>query len=415
MSRTKRLVAWVGLGALCVAAYVGIQDRRAVPEIGTADGPLTLSGTPLERGRYLAAAADCTACHSVPGGVEFAGGVAFTLPFGTLYSSNLTPDVATGIGAWTDEEFVTAVRTGRGRGGKHLYPAHPYTSYAGMARNDVLAIKAYLDSLPATASTVPANRLPFPLSQRGWLAIWNAAYRPSTVGYSADAAHDPAWNRGAYLANALGHCGECHTPRNPAYALQRNAALSGAVTGGWNAYDITAQGLAQWSAADLDAYLANGRAPHHGIAAGPMQAVVAFDTGRLAASDRADLVHYLRGGRAESGTVPATLPASVAEPGTLGAQLYAGACRGCHGDTDSVSAAGSLAGASSARDPHGTNLLRLLALGSGHGSDPRQGMPAYGAAYSDAERAALANYVLAQWGGRTPALTARDAQRAALP
>ena len=416
MSRLKLVLALIGLGVLVFVGYAQLQDRRTPLEQGPAEGPLHLTGTPVERGRYLAAAADCTACHTVPGEADMAGGVAFTLPFGTIYSSNLTPDPDTGIGGWSDDEFVTAVRSGIGRHGKHLYPAHPYTSYAGMVRNDVLAIKAYLDSLPAAHRDVPANAVYFPLSQRGLLTLWNAVYRPATVGFAADAAHDATWNQGAYLANALGHCGECHTPRTMAYGLRQGAALSGAVTSGWKAYDITAEGLAQWSADDLERYLAIGTAPRHGLAAGPMKAVVAFDTGLLTPSDRAALVQYLLAGRRDAAAGALPLPTSVATPDSLGAHLYAGACAGCHSETPTVSAAvGSLVGASSVRDPKGTNVLRLLAMGSGHGVDPRGGMPAYGTAYSDAERAALANYVLAQWGGVTPALTPRDAQQAAIP
>jgi mono/diheme cytochrome c family protein len=392
--------------------YAHYRQGGALVDHGVTDGPLTLSGTAIERGQYLAAAADCTACHTMPGGDAYAGGVAFELPFGTLYSSNLTPDAQTGIGGWSDDEFVNAVRAGIGRGGRHLYPAHPYTTYSGMARNDVLAIKAYLDSLSPVQHAVPNPTLTFPYSQRGLMTLWNAFFQPD-VGYQPDAAHDARWNRGAYLANALGHCGECHTPRNVAYALKRGQALSGAITRGWKAYDITATGLAHWSAADLDRYLATGHATGHGSTVGPMKEVVLYSTAQLTPDDRAALVEYLLAGR--SGEVAAQpAPQSVANAQSLGASLYAGACAGCHALTPSPVAASfaDLTGASTVRDPAGTNLLKLLAEGSPHGEGVGLAMPAFGEGYSAAERAALANYVLAQWGGLPPALTAKDAQAA---
>ena len=349
------------------------------------------------------------------GSLEFAGGVAFTLPFGTIYSSNLTADADTGLGGWTDEDFVAAVRSGIARGGRHLYPAHPYTTYAGMARNDVLAIKAYLDGLPAVKHAVPASELSFPYSQRGLLPLWNAFYQPP-VGFKSDPGHDGNWNRGAYLANALGHCGECHTPRNFAYALRSEQALSGATTRGWKAYDITSTGLAGWTLEALDAYLATGHAPGHGTTAGPMKEVVAFDTAQLTADDRRALVQYLLGSH-QAPAAPAVPIKSVADPASLGANLYAGTCAGCHAlDAGTAAAApGDLRGASSVRDPSGTNVLRLIAEGSPHGSDAGAAMPAFARAYSTAERAALANFVLAQWGGLTPKLTPNDAEAASRP
>jgi mono/diheme cytochrome c family protein len=350
----------------------------------------------------------------MPGGDEYAGGVAFSLPFGTIYSSNITSDPDTGLGRWTDDEFVDAVRAGIAKGDRHLYPAHPYTTYAGMARNDVLAIKAYLGSLPPVKNVVPANELSFPYSQRSLLPLWNALYLPS-VGFKADPAHDDVWNRGAYLANALGHCGECHTPRNVAYALKSGEPLSGAVTRGWKAYNLTSAGLASWTADALEAYLATGRAPNHGLAAGPMKAVVTFDTAQLTVEDRRALARYLLG--EQTGATPAPVVRAVADPTSIGATLYAGACAGCHAlDSHAAGAdSASLAGASTVLDPNGTNVLRVLWEGSEHGGDAALAMPAFARGYSDAERAALANYVLAQWGGLKPKLTVNDVRAASRP
>ena len=283
-----------------------------------------------------------------------------------------------------------------------------------MARNDVLAIKAYLDALPAVKHAVPPSELSFPYSQRNLLPVWNAFYQPE-VGFKPDPARDETWNRGAYLANALGHCGECHTPRNFAYSPRSSQALAGAILRGWKAYDITPAGLAGWTSDALEAYLATGHAADHGLAAGPMKEVVAFDTGQLTPEDRRALVQYLLGARQAPPVASAAIK-SVADPASTGANLYAGACAGCHAlEAQAATASRDLRGASSVRDPSGTNVLRLLAEGSPHGGDPGVAMPAFARAYSAAERAALGNYVLAQWGGLTPKLTANDAEAAARP
>ncbi len=388
---------------------------------GSLSGPLHVAGTSVEQGRYLAVAADCVACHSVAGRADYAGGLAFRLPFGILYSSNLTPDLDAGIGAWSDDEFLRAVRSGVGRGGRHLYPAHPYATYAAMARNDVLAIRAYLASLPPDPNKVPASQLRFPFSQRGLLPLWNALFL-SAQHFQPDASHDDAWNRGSYLATALGHCGECHTPRNVAYALQSRRALTGALTRGWKAYDITAgaSGIGLWTETALDEYLASGHATGHGVASGPMKEVVVRSTSQLTAEDRKALIAYLINGRPASGSSlsseVATVAPAIPPSGGLGAALFAGTCSGCH-SVDPKATLGGYAdfeGARTVRDPQGTNLLKLLSDGSSHGVDGTMGMPGFGREYSDTERAALANYVLLRWGHLRPSLTPNDAGRAAV-
>lgn len=401
------------------ALYAWHFEKRGAADYGPQQGPLLLTGTLIERGRYLATAADCLDCHTAPGGAPFAGGVAFHLPFGTLYSSNLTPDRQTGIGGWTDGEFVRAVRTGVAPGGRHLYPAFPYTAYAGMARDDVLAIKAYLFSLRPVHEKWPKDTVRFPFSQRWGLMFWNALFLHER-GFRADPRHSVIWNRGRYLATALGHCGECHTPRNALYALRQESALTGAISQGWKAYDITSTpgGIGHWSAAALTEYLKNGYAPGHGAAAGPMAEVVAYSTSRLTGSDRVALVTYLLSkprNQIPAFKAAAPYPAGVApEQGSLGAELYAGACAGCHSLQPDAIEVGclNLSDSRDARDPQGINLLRLLAEGSPASGPGGLSMPAFGAAYSDTERAAIANFVLAHWGGVASSLTPEDAGRA---
>jgi mono/diheme cytochrome c family protein len=167
----------------------------------------------IEHGRYMASAADCTACHTAPGGRPFTGGGALETPFGTLLAPNITPDIATGIGGWTEDQFVNAVQNGIGHGGIHLYPAMPYTYYTKMTREDVIAIRAYLDTVEPVRNLVQANQLPFPFNQREAMVGWNALY--FTPGeFKPDPGKTAEWNRGSYLVEGVEHCGLCHTPKN---------------------------------------------------------------------------------------------------------------------------------------------------------------------------------------------------------
>src|SRR5262245_2041871 len=231
----------------------------------------------VARGEYLTRAADCEACHSAPGGKPYAGGLPFTLPMiGTIYSTNITPDQETGIGAWSDEEFLKALHQGIGRKANHLYPAFPYASYALMTDNDVLAIKAYLLTLKPVKYTPPPNDISFPFNQRYLMMFWNALFKPAhRFQPNADKAAD--WNRGAYLVEALGHCVDCHTPRNILFGLSNKRKFAGAMIQGWKAYNITPDhewGIGSWSDEQLQSYLSAGHAQGRGSAGGPMSEVV---------------------------------------------------------------------------------------------------------------------------------------------
>src|SRR5271165_3842600 len=274
------LIVVVALAVIGAAVYAML--NRADADAGAGAAP-EIAGAPaaaavLARGEYLTRAADCIACHTpAHSDKPFAGGVAFRLPVGTLYSTNITADAATGIGSWSDDEFVRAVREGVRRDGRHLYPAHPYTSYTQLSRSDVLAIKAYLFSLPAIREANRPNALRFPFDQRWAIGVWNAAFFKSQR-FAADPAKSAQWNSGAYLATALGHCGECHTPRNAGFGLERSQTLAGQEMLGWRAYNITsdpAYGIGSWSDADILEYLTTGHADRRGSAAGPMGEAVA--------------------------------------------------------------------------------------------------------------------------------------------
>ena len=228
----------------------------------------------------------------LPGGAPFAGGLPFVLPFGTLYSTNITPDPETGIGHYTDANFLRALRQGIRADGTHLYPAMPYASYTYMTDGDALAIKAYLLSLNPTKTHVPGNELAFPFNQRWLMAIWSLLFNPDRR-FEPNPAQSPDWNRGAYLVEAMAHCGECHTPRNLFQALDNRRKFAGATQAGWRAYNITADrnsGVGAFSDPDLSAYLATGHADGHGTAAGPMGEAVDKSLSQLAPSDIAAMV-----------------------------------------------------------------------------------------------------------------------------
>jgi mono/diheme cytochrome c family protein len=377
---------------------------------GTARPALAQPGGDLvARGKYLAAAADCAACHTGPGGT-LVGGRPFRSPFGTLYSSNITPDKTVGVGDYTDDEWVSALREGVGRGGKHLYPAMPYSNYTQMSREDALAIKAYIMTLPASDTAPPANNLRFPFNIRFLMVFWNYLYNPDHR-FAPDAAHDAAWNRGAYLAEALGHCQQCHTPRNFLQGLQTTKAYAGAVQQGWMAYNITSDtksGVGDWSEDQLATYLSSGHADNHGVASGPMAEAVSYSLRYLTPEDAKALAHYVKAIPAISTNVPPA-PTHVAED-MLGAHIFEGACASCHrlngSGTESVMAA--LAGAHSVSDPSATNLVQIV-LGGGKIATPQGDlvMPAFGAGYTDTEVAAVANYTIAHFGQQDGHATAQ--------
>jgi mono/diheme cytochrome c family protein len=362
----------------------------------------------VARGLYLARAADCAGCHTAPEGKPYAGGVPFKLSFGTLYSTNITPEIETGIGSWTDDDFLRAVRSGVGRGGKHLYPAFPYTSYTGLSRDDVLAIKAYLFSLPAVRAAVPANKLSFPFDQRWGITFWNAIYFRNSR-FHPQSERTLQWNRGAYLASALGHCGECHTPRNALYGIDHSRELGGAITQGWKAYDISskpADGIGRWTNEQVVEYLSTGHEGDHGWAAGPMAEVVSNSLQYLSRADLTALVTYLRGDSppaepAASSKLPPSATGSVESASNgLGANLYSGACMGCHplNASGAPSYAGVLGGAD-VRDPSARNITQILLSGSMlQVGGATMSMPAFAPAYSDTEIAAIDRYVVAKFG-----------------
>ena len=295
---TFGFVGWIVVGP-GPTDFAG-RDRVALSDYKLADptgAPASLRNASLiDRGRYLIRAADCEACHTAIGGQPFAGGRAFVLPFGTMYSTNITPDRDTGIGQYTDADFLAAVHRGVRRDGAPLYPAMPFPSYTYLTDADTLAIKAYLFSLaPISAPAIP-NTFAFPFNQRWGMGVWAIMFNANRR-FEPHANQSAEWNRGAYLVEALAHCGECHTPRNLFQALDNRSKFAGAVTGGWRAYNITGDqtsGVGDWTEQALAHYLATGHAEGRGTAAGPMGEAVDLSLVHLTSEDIAAMVAYLR-------------------------------------------------------------------------------------------------------------------------
>ena len=440
-------------GISVVTVVVGLIGLLVLGWYGTRPGPMAFAagktvsldaysghptGVPADfrptelvaRGRYLTEAADCEACHTVKDGKPFAGGLAFKTPFGTLYSPNITPDKQTGIGAWSDAEFLSAVHEGIGRAGKRLYPAFPYEAYTYLTDEDVLAIKAYLLTLAPVTSVPPQNELSFPFNQRWLMTFWSGLFNPNQR-FKPIADQSPEWNRGAYLSEALGHCGECHTPRNLLEALDNKSKFAGGVVDGWRAYNITgdsASGIGAWSEPELTQYLSTGHAKGRGTASGPMAEAVDLSLDKLTAGDIGAIVAYVR-------SVPAIstpdLPAPKSAPAAAdpkqgvagnvdpyGKQIFEGACASCHSWTgvSLLASRATLTGSRAVNDPTATNVAQIVLSGSqGRPSNSALAMPAFAAAYNDREIAAVANYVTARFGTKASTITAEDVRKLRVP
>ena len=408
-------LAFAGGSTVALADYKGGAVAGVPPTLANADL--------VERGAYLTHAADCQACHTAPGGAPFAGGFAFVLPFGTIFSTNVTPDKQTGIGDYTDAQFLAAVRQGIRADGEKLYPAMPYASYTYMTDDDALAIKAYLFTLAPVHAPAKKDELSWPFNQRSLLALWNVTFN-GDERFRPNVGQSQQWNRGAYLAEAMGHCGECHTPRNVAFALDNHRKFAGAITAGWRAYNVTSDkdsGIGDWSDEDVYLYLSTGHANGHGGAAGPMGEATDDSLSYLVPDDAHDLVTYLRSIPAQSSDLPRTVttpaPASYKQGLTAdadysrGEKIFAGACASCHDWTgvSPVTGYATLTGVRAVNDPSATNVAQAVV--NGVNRDTAAGkifMPAFGEGYSDDDIAAVANYVTARFGALGAHLTGKD-------
>jgi len=378
----------------------------------------TFAPAAIARGAQLAALGDCISCHTTAGGAPFAGGRAVQTPFGAVYASNITPDPKTGIGRWSEAAFRRAMRQGVDRGGHQLYPAFPYDHFTLVSDADDADLYAYLMTREAVQATEPPNDLAFPLGFRFLIAGWKLLFF-HPAGFQPDSTQSAAWNRGAYLAQGLGHCGACHTPRNLLGAEKSGQALAGGDAQGWHAYALNAASPAPepWTADTLYAYLRHGWQARHGDALGPMSEV----TGDLASGPDDDLravatyVASLTGKQHGQ-----SAPNAATADGGAGEALYRGACASCHEGSRGAPFSGiELALSSALHAPDPTNLADVVVGGIPAAGEQRAPiMPGFGAVLSDQQIADLLTYVRARFG-RLPAWSdvpaAVQAARDAIP
>ncbi len=376
----------------------------------------------IEHGRYLTIVGDCAACHTLPGsGHDLAGGRAIETPFGNLIAPNITPDPETGIGAWTDQEFVDAMTKGTGRNGTHLYPAMPYTYYTKVTLDDVLAIRAYLDTLPAVRNPVKADQLPFPLNIRESMIVWNTLF--FTPGeFQPNGNKSAEWNRGAYLAEGLGHCGLCHTPKNVLGGDKTSNRLRGYALQGWFASDITdnsRRGLGAWSVDEIASYLKNGHG-RNTTGTGLMAETISASTSHMSDADLKAIAIYLKdpADRSPSGNQNPLPVASDQAIMKSGGQIYADECSGCHGADGKGSASlfPALKSLTIVQQVDPTSLMHVVLRGARGVATEKAplgaGMPEFGWLLTDDQVAAVLTYIRNSWGNAAPAVSASDVRAA---
>ncbi|WP_448190695.1 c-type cytochrome [Azospirillum sp. sgz301742] len=279
------------------AVLLILSASLTVPVSASAADPA--STDPVQRGEYVFAAAGCHGCHTDEkgGGAPLAGGRPLKTPFGTFYSPNITPDPTHGIGRWSDADFARALRTGHGKEGEPLFPAFPYTSYTRMSDRDIADLKAYLFSRPANPAANKPHDLSPPFGWRFLLPVWQALYLEEGA-LKDDPAKPPEWNRGRYIVEALGHCGECHSPRNWMGGIDGSRALAGNPKGpdGDKVPSLRPdpKTLGTWSVGDVETVLETGMLPDGDVVGGAMGEVVRNSTSKLTAADRHAVAVYLK-------------------------------------------------------------------------------------------------------------------------
>lgn len=425
--RLAKGTAVAALAAVVVFASTALGAAREPAARADAASPASFDPALVATGASLAAVGDCIGCHTAPDGKPYAGGRALQTPFGTVYGSNITPDPDTGIGRWSEAAFVRAMREGVDDEGRHLYPVFPYDHFRLVAERDLRALYAYLMTRDPVSARPPPNELRFPFNLRPLIAVWKMLYL-DRGNVPHDDTHDAQWNRGAYLVAGLGHCGACHTPRNRLGAERVERALSGGEAEGWHAPALDAASPAPmpWTADALFVYLRGGMAERHDIAGGPM-APVARSLASASEDDVRAIATYVASlGSPSAHEREARTAQQVAKvrredfdttakgeprgkPATLasatGAAVYEGACAQCHEQARHGPLEGALplTLSSAVTAPTPRNLIQITL----HGIEPPDGqrgawMPAFGASFTDAQIAALADYVRVTFSGEPP-------------
>lgn len=414
--RIQKWVLALVLLAAIIAASVPFWPVKSTYDEKAAE--VTLSGDKealIARGKYLSAAADCAACHQSPDGTPYAGGLPIDTPFGVIYGTNITPDKDTGIGDYSPGEFYHAVVDGLRKDGSWLYPAMPFASYHQMHQEDSDAIYAYLMAQVPVARTNPEHDLGFPFNQRWLLSYWSLVNAKVGLPDEASAAD----RSGAYLTDVLGHCQECHTPRNVLGGLKLGQAYAGGeLAGGIHAPSLTPEGLSErgWTAADMRQFLSGGISPQ-GTMTLEMYPVLMHSTQYLTGEDIAGIQTYLMGDQ--------PLPAQPANPGQAvdseanarGRDAYVAVCAGCHGldGEGKPHIAPPTVSNTSLRLSNPGNLLTVLINGVPEQRYPNgevmQEMPGFSGVLSSQELVDLTNYMRSKWGGRPDLINSADIDR----
>jgi mono/diheme cytochrome c family protein len=396
--------AILGMVLLCTAFSLG--QAQADPSEET-----------IARGKALTIAGDCASCHTADPAKPFAGGKRIDTPVGAIYSPNLTPDRETGLGAWSDDDFTRALRYGVAPDGSRYYPAFPYSYFTKLTRQDLLAIRAYLATLPPFRNTKPPPQLYWPLNYRVVMRLWDFLFfRPGI--FEPNQQKSAEWNRGGYLVRGVAHCGACHTPKNMFEADKRGRAFGGGSVDGWFAprLDNAARsGLKSWSVDDIVEYLASGRnGKSH--ADGPMAEAVVSSTSRMSDADVRAIAAYLKdqpSGAAE----PAASAPPLAEM-SAGKALFDHACIACH-ETDGSGAPRiypPLPGNANLQSADPASTLRIILDGAQTVTTPRApnagSMPGYAKQWSDQEIADVTNYIRNSWGNAAPLVTPGEVRKA---
>ena len=364
----------------------------------------------VQRGEYLTRVGDCLSCHTAKDGQPFGGGNRLNTPFGYMLASNITPDPATGIGRWTADDFYRALHDGVNQHGQDMYPTMPYDFYTKVSRADVDAMYAYLKTVKPVKSAIDTNHLRFPFNQRWSMALWRELYFREGV-YKPSGAKSLAWNRGAYLVEGLGHCSDCHSPRNFLGGIDKNKEFTGALNDGWFGVDLTsdiATGLGAWTVDEIVTYLKTGAYEGKTTAFGPMAEYVRTSTSQLSDVDLRAMGEYLKSIPADS---PLRTPPKAADVATQrSATLYLDNCGGCHqakgrgipGVVPPLAGNGAVVGA----DP--SNVINVVL-----GGTPQHGkyvaMPPFAQQLSDAQIIEITNYVRTSWGNSAPANATAEA------
>jgi mono/diheme cytochrome c family protein len=418
MTGSPRIIAGAVVGIL-IAGGVAAFAVAWRPGIAAIDppAPQSFDAALVKRGRDLASIGNCNDCHTVRGGKAFAGGLPVPTPFGTIYSSNITPDAETGIGRWSEAAFRRAMQSGVNRDGQHLYPTFPYDHFTNVTDQDDQALYAYLMTREAVQAPARENQLSFPLDQRFVVAGWKLLFlRRGT--YQPDPTKSAEWNRGAYLVEGLAHCGACHTPRNALGAERASESFAGGDVDNWHAYAINAQSPAPvpWDVDALTAYLRDGWHPDHGVARGPMAEVVS-NLSSVGESDVRAIATYMASvfgpptpnqkNQGEAALAQARSPAPVTLPSDVnaaGASIYTAACATCHETGRAVPYGGvNLALSTALSSPDPRNAVNIVLSGIRPVEGERSPiMPGFAASMNDDQISTLLRFLRARFSNQPP-------------